>query len=209
MKKGKGKVIKVFNGGSWIYNSRSSNFEEADVVVMPGGGDWNPSLYKHKASGTSHWSDDTDRKQMDLINKSINAGKLVFGICRGLQGITIRAGGFLIQDVSHPSRHDVVTIEGSNYMMNSCHHQMCYPYDLPRNKYEVIAWTEGLSNRYQAAVKLEFPEFALTEDGIFKEPEMIYFPEIHCLGVQGHPEWQPGKPALDFINRVIREKLNF
>lgn len=85
---------------------------------------------------------------------------------------------------------------------------MCYPYDLPKNNYEVIAWTPELSDRYQADVELQFPEFAIDINGKFKEPEMIWYPEIRGLGVQGHPEWGPGKPALDFINKVLLEKLN-
>lgn len=94
--------------------------------------------------------------------------------------------------------------------MNSCHHQLCYPYDLSKDEYEVLAWTEGLSKRYLADVPEEklFPkEVALDEEGIIKEPEMIWYPKTRCLGVQGHPEWGPGKPALDYINKVIREKL--
>lgn len=80
----KNKIIKVYGGGSWIYDSKPSNFKNADVVVMPGGGDWNPALYGHKPNGTRYWSDETDKRQMDIINKAINAGKLIFGICRGL-----------------------------------------------------------------------------------------------------------------------------
>lgn len=78
------KKINVFGDGSWIYNSKSTDFKKSDVVVMPGGGDWNPALYGHKPNGTSYFSDSTDKRQMDLINRSIDAGKLVFGICRGL-----------------------------------------------------------------------------------------------------------------------------
>ena len=205
-------IIKTFNGGSWIYNSKEVNtIEEADIVILPGGGDLNPALYGHEPNGTRGWSDSTDEKQMALVNKAINKNILVFGICRGLQLLTARNGGFLIQDVDHPSRHPVVTSEGEVYGMNSCHHQMCYPYNLPREKYEVLAWTEQLSKEYRVdekAVTLDFPTEALDADGLFKEPEMIWYPETRWLGVQGHPEWSPGKPALDYINKIIREKLN-
>lgn len=74
--------------------------------------------------------------------------------------------------------------------MNSCHHQMCYPYNLPKDDYEVIAWTEEISNHYQVdkdAVDLDFPEHSLDDNGLFKEPEMIWYPKTRCLGVQGHP----------------------
>jgi len=204
------KRIKVYGGGNWIKNSVTSSFEDADVVILPGGGDWNPTLYGHEPNGTRSWDETTDKRQMKLIDDSIKAGKLVFGICRGLQGVTIRNGGFLIQDVSHPSRHPVITKEGIIYGMNSCHHQMCYPYHLPKEDYEVLAWTEELSNKYvvDPKIELQFPTIALDPDGRFKEPEMIWYPKTKCLGVQGHPEWGPGKDALDYINKVIREKLN-
>lgn len=103
-----------------------------------------------------------------------------------------------------------MTKEGNTYGMNSCHHQMCYPYDLPTTDYEVLAWTEGLSDHYTADVpkKTKFPKVALDDKGVFKEPEMIWYPKTNCLGVQGHPEWQPGKPAMDFINKIILEKLD-
>ena len=90
----------------------------------------------------------------------------------------------------HPSDHHVKTIYGNYYSMNSCHHQLCYPYNLPKDKYEMISWTEGISDHYQVdkdSVELEFPQIALDENGEFKEPEMIWYPETRCLGVQGHP----------------------
>lgn len=184
----KDKIIKTFNGGSWIYNSKMvKTLEEADVVVLPGGGDWNPALYGHKPAGTRYFSEVTDKNQMNLINEAIDAGKLVFGICRGLQGVTIRNGGFLIQDISHPGSHLVFTKDNDIYAMNSCHHQLCYPYELPKDSYEVISWTPQLSPHYKADKEIVFPEFALDEEGLFKEPEMIWYPKTRCLGVQGHP----------------------
>ena len=71
--------------------------------------------------------------------------------------------------------------------MNSCHHQMCYPYDLPKDEYEVLSWTEEISNKYVADAKVNFDETTLDENGAFKEPEMIWYPKTRCLGVQGHP----------------------
>lgn len=208
--KTKTRKIKTFNGGEWIYNSeKARTFEEADVVILPGGGDWNPALYGHKAIPATYFNDDVDSRQMGLIDRAVDAGKLLFGICRGLQGVTIKAGGYLIQDISHPSYHEVRTKDGDSYGMNSCHHQLCYPYELPRNEYDVLSWTEELSNHHiiQGNKQLEYPEIALDDKGYFKEPEVIWYPKIRALGTQGHPEWGPGKKALDFINNLIREKL--
>ena len=95
--------------------------------------------------------------------------------------------------------------------MNSCHHQMCYPYQLNKDNYEVLAWTRQLSPYYRADEKAninEFPKESLDDDGKFKEPEVVWYPKINALGCQGHPEWGPGEEALNFLNELIIEKLN-
>lgn len=205
-------MIKTYGGsGRWIKNSIAvSTLEEADIVIMPGGGDWNPSLYGHESFGTRFFNDDSDSRQMYTINKAIEKGKLLFGICRGIQGLTIKAGGYLIQDINHPGEHKVYTNDGRLYKMNSCHHQMCYPYELEKDDYKVYSWTKQLSPYYRVYTKdtFKFPKHALDKDGKFKEPEVIWYPKINALGCQGHPEWNPGKPALDYLNNLIIEKLN-
>lgn len=183
--------IKVFgSGGHWVRNSITvQNFDEADMIIMPGGGDWNPALYGHKPFGTRFFNEDQDSRQMYMINRAIDSGKLLFGVCRGIQGLTIKAGGYLIQDVNHPSEHKVYTSDGRIYKMNSCHHQMCYPYDLPKDSYKVYSWTKQLSPYYRvdSPEKFDFPKHALDKDGKFKEPEVIWYPRINALGCQGHP----------------------
>jgi len=203
------KKIKVYGTGRWIENSVNSPFEEADVIIMPGGGDWNPALYGHRPVATKYWNEIQDDTQMNLINRAIKAKKLIVGICRGGQGLTIKAGGYLIQDVHHPSEHPVKTIDGMEYSMNSCHHQMFYPYELPKEHYEVLAWTEQLSpyHKVDTNTEFQFPEFSLDENGKFKEPEVVWYPEINGLAIQGHPEWSPGKQALNYLNTLIKEKL--
>ncbi len=82
-------------------------------------------------------------------------------------------------------------------------------YDLSKDKYEVLSWTEGLSSKYitEGDKPLVIPQIGLDENGIFKEPEVIWYPEINALGTQGHPEWGPGRDALNFLNDLIRERL--
>lgn len=204
------KKINVY-GSNWIYNSRQTSFKDADIIIMPGGGDISTNLYNHKPIKGASYSPETDRKQWDIINEGIEQGKLIFGTCRGLQMLTARAGGWLIQDVSHPSKHIVKTKDGEFYSMNSCHHQMCYPYDLPENEYDVLSWTRQLSSKHiiQGDIDFkEFPKHSLDEDGVFKEPEVIWYPKINALGAQGHFEWGAEKNAMDFINNLIIEKLN-
>lgn len=201
------KKIKVFNGGSWIRNSQSSSFEDAQIVVMPGGSDWNPKLYGQKPSSlTNYWSDTSDARQMDLIKDSMRAGKVVFGICRGLQGITIANGGTLVQHIHHPGSHPVVFKDGTVLRGNSCHHQLCNPYNLAPEDYNVIAWTEGLSHTY---IGEDDKEVILEKrNDVVIEPELIYYPKTRSLGLQGHPEWlSEGDPMLNKVNDLIEELL--
>jgi hypothetical protein len=204
------KKIKVYGEGNWIDNSIPSSFKEADIVVMPGGADICTALYGHKPIKGADYNKSSDDSQMDLINKSIESGKLLFGTCRGAQLLTARAGGWLIQDINHPSNHIVTTIDGNKFSINSCHHQMCYLYDLPKEDYELFAWAEQLSNRHtiQGDIELKFSDETLDKNGKFKEPEIFYYPKINALCAQNHFEWKGNSnQARDFINNLITEKL--
>lgn len=205
--------IRVYNGGNWIKNSVTSSFNDADIVVMPGGSDINPALYNHKGIKGHYFHKHIDDDQMELINRSIDAGKFVFGTCRGAQLLTARAGGWLIQDSGHSGSHAVKTVNGQSFIINSCHHQMCFPYDLPEDEYEMLAWTEQISSYHtiQGDVELDFttvPKVALDENGLFKEPEIFYYPKIKAICAQNHFEWGTNsKESIEFINKIIQEKL--
>lgn len=198
-------MIKVFGGGGWVKDSVSSSFEDADLVIMPGGGDWNPALYGQKPNTHTSWfSDDRDAQQMSIIKDAIKRNKIVFGICRGLQGVTIANGGTLVQHVSHPGSHPAHFKNGEVLMTNSIHHQLCNPYNLSAEDYEVLAWTEGLSPVHigEHDQTVVFPEHAY-EQGILKEPEVIWYPKTRCIGAQSHPEMMHGRPFQDKMNQYI------
>jgi hypothetical protein len=62
---------------------------------------------------------------------------------------------------------------------------MVYPYDI---EHEVLATVvNNLSNRYAGINKEE--EATIKEK---LEPEVVYFPKIKGIGIQGHPEWHYG-----------------
>lgn len=201
--------IKVFNGGHWVRNSVESSFEDADLVIMPGGADWNPNLYGQKPNSHTNWfSPTSDERQWSLMEDAVKYGKIVFGICRGLQGLTILNGGTLIQHIEHPGGHVAKFKDGSELRTNSIHHQMCFPYNLPEDAYKVLAWTEELSPVHlgEGDVQIKFPEHALDENGRFKEPEVIYYPKTRSLGAQSHPEMmREGTPFQTKMNDYIWE----
>lgn len=197
------KNVFSLSGGSlkWIQGGIKSSFEDADVVVLEGGGDWNPDLYKHTPNRhTTFWYEERDNREMKLMADATKAGKIIFGICRGIQGLTIYNGGSLIQHISHPSSHKVINERGETYDFNSCHHQMCNPFDLPKEDYRILAWAENLSpfHLVQENKDLQIPV----------EPEVLYFPKTRHLGAQGHPEWlADDSEAVIRMNNYINELL--
>lgn len=120
-----------------------------DGLVLQGGNDVAPESYG-QAALSPEWSGDRvrDRYEMALIRAFVDAGKPVFGICRGLQLINVAYGGTLWQDIpslrpesqSHRESgryerhfHDVSFVAGTvlaglypdqpHATVNSIHHQ--------------------------------------------------------------------------------------
>lgn len=181
------------NLGKWIDEAINSSFEDADIVLIPGGSDVDPALYGHKKLPTTYVNEQADAREMGLINDAIKAGKFIIGICKGAQMLTAKAGGWLVQDVSgHGQMHSIETFDGQTFKVNSSHHQMCYPYDLPDADYRLLGWAEEVSRRYIGQENKEIANWDpryFTENDETKEPEVIFYPKIRGLGVQSHPEW--------------------
>jgi len=76
--------------------------------------------------------------------------------------------------------HPIVTKEGDILQVNSMHHQAIYPFDLPKEDYQLIAWAENLSEHHE--------DGDMQEMNPPVEPELCYFPKIKFLGSQYHME---------------------
>lgn len=164
-----------------------SEFTDIDGLLLTGGGDihpdnfdqaWHPSLkYVNEAR---------DELELPLCREKIEADLPVFGICRGLQVMSVAMGGSLYQDVpsqiidplTHPakgpeqdSQHEIEIEHGSRLIkivgksadkVNSAHHQA------------VDERGEG------------FVVTARSEDGVIEAMEDPS--KRFVLGVQYHPE---------------------
>ncbi|WP_395701134.1 gamma-glutamyl-gamma-aminobutyrate hydrolase family protein [Aquabacterium sp.] len=71
-----------------------------DGLVLQGGNDVAPESYDESPLHPD-WAGDRirDRYEMELIDAFVQAGKPVFGICRGLQLLNVMFGGTLLQDI--------------------------------------------------------------------------------------------------------------
>lgn len=122
------------------------------------------------------------------------------------QFLTTMSGGSLIQHVNgHGGDHLISTKEGIMLKMTSTHHQMMYPYDLNKDKFDLIAWsTYFKSDTYLNGrnEEIEIP----TE---FLEPEIVHYKNTNALAIQGHPEFSScNREASDYCLDLIRNYLN-
>lgn len=217
-----GGQLRVYSGksyflGSWIENSSQvDRIDQCDIVVMPGGSDWTPWWYGQTPGIHTRSYIETDIPQMETMLAALKHDKLIVGICRGLQGIHIVAGGKLIQHVNNhnSSHHRIIdTLSGEEVMVNSMHHQMVDLTTLPPDDYALLAYVSPkLSSTYLNDYNGECYDRKnacyYRNNMDFMEPEAVYYNKIHAIGFQYHPESLAEGPALKYTNSLIREVID-
>lgn len=175
-----------FYGGSeyinWMQGQRTFNMKDADLVVFTGGEDVDPSVYHKKPHPTTSSNIWRDKNEIASFKEAKRLGKPMIGICRGAQLLCVMNGGILVQDQHNPAFvHPMKMYDGKEILVSSTHHQAAYPYLMPKKKYRVLGWTNGLSPYHYGQ---SYDEELAPE----KECEVVYYPKFRCLGIQGHPE---------------------
>lgn len=178
------------------------DLKTGDILIVHGGGDIHPSLYgkgRSSMSGADYTGPDRrDRLEWALMNRAVELGIPIIGICRGAQMLCALAGGYLIQHVNgHSGNHRVQTNTGSIIQVNSIHHQMMQPQN---TVHQLMAWAKTkLSDVY-------YDEDNLVQVDI--EPEYVYFNEIKGYAPQWHPEMLSEKhEANRYLLQHIKETL--
>jgi anthranilate/para-aminobenzoate synthase component II len=174
----------LFDGGT--QDVKAYGFGNIDCFLLSGGTDWHPGYYNelhHKTNGADDEPSQRDMFEWKAMLYCRQHDIPMIGICRGAQGLCINAGGSLVQHVQgHGIDHFVTTLNGETLMTTSTHHQMMVPWDVP---HKLLAYCdEPRSARYENGMGMD-----RTELKDKKEPEIVYFPEIKGLAIQGHPEY--------------------
>lgn len=176
------------------------NYQEAAVALFTGGEDVDPSVYGEQ-NVQSYSSVPRDQYEIGWFKLLKEAKIPMLGICRGAQLLTALTGGKLFQHVdNHGLRagHDIYTETGEKYHMTSVHHQMMRP----AGNYKLIAWTPKRSLRYVAGDGVQ------GSHELGKDPEIVFYPEIRALCIQGHPEYLPDNHRTNYYVRgLIKEYL--
>lgn len=191
---------------SFVTNGElTTNMEMADIVLFTGGEDVSPSYYDEKKNIYTSANIHRDKFEAEEFYKAVSLDKLLVGICRGAQFLTVLSGGKLVQHVdNHALCHThKITFYDTHaiFPITSTHHQMMYPYSMEEEDYDVLAVSSvNLSSMY------------LGEPGqvynMKEEPEIVYYPKTRSLGIQGHPEQMNRKDHVVLkINSIIENLL--
>ncbi len=145
-----------------------------DGLILCGGSDVNPKYYNEEINGSVNIDNERDEIEFALLKAYIDAGKPVFGICRGFQLINIYFGGTLYQDIKEADLHKRINkidsvhsitanensivgrLYGQNVSINSAHHQALK--DLGKGLRATAYWQD----KYIEAIEhTELPIFAV------------------------------------------------
>lgn len=177
---------KIFNRGE-VLQSRK-NLDNLDAIILWGGHDISPSLYKEKHYlGETNYANTPSQRDIfewGVLKEAFKKGIPIIGVCRGAQIMCAFAGGKLAQDIhGHHYQHSVVTNRGEIFSeVSSSHHQMMYPFEVD---HELLATTQSNLSSYYKGLTDEQTEMVKQKG----EPEVVFFPKINGIAIQCHPEW--------------------
>lgn len=180
---------------------RPDELDTDDCLVVWGGGDISPSLYKREVSPYTHANKKLslrDFQEWELMKQAKKLGIPIIGICRGAQMQCALAGGFLIQDVTgHGRSHPVVTQDGETFTVSSLHHQMLNPFE---TDHVIIAKSaRPISDHY-----IDVKESVTMPC----EPEFVWFPKDKGVAIQWHPEFMDVNClANQYVKKKIQELI--
>lgn len=175
---------------------------KADLMLFLGGEDVDPVIYGQPKHPRTYTNPERDRYEIKYMETAFKQNIPMLGICRGAQFICACASeGMLVQDQPNPGPHLMKTFDGKEFMVSSTHHQAQYPFNMAKEDYKILGWTENMLSRH--------------EDGNGKEMspavecEVVAYPTINALGIQPHPEMLDYySPANEWFRQRLYELLN-
>ena len=167
----------------------------ADLLLLAGGGDICPFFYGEKDTFSTCKDPLRDFAELELIYRFIKQKKPIIGICRGLQVINIYFGGTLFQDIKGHSQQ---------FNKDTLHNVFCNPKGL---LYKYCGNFCQVNSAHHQSIKHLANNFAIdciSEQGII---EGIFHNTLPILAYQFHPERLNNKKVLNCINDFIKKTL--
>ena len=182
-------------------DARKEGFDNVSCFLLWGGTDINASFYNEKPHPLNQMQSsklsERDVWEWEALKECKKRNIPVIGVCRGAQLLCAFNGGKLYQHVNgHKGSHVLVTMDGDEFVSNSCHHQML---DVDNTNHTLLAWTkQPHSTIYEGLSKV--PD---------KEPEIVYFHDNMALAIQGHPEWMNEESDfVDYCLHIVSEMIS-
>ena len=178
--------------------------DQLDGLLLQGGNDVAPQSYDETPL-RPEWGGDRvrDRYEMELIQAFVDAGKPVFGICRGLQVLNVHFGGTLLQDI--PTQRPQARCHVDRGAYDRLHHEVLFE---PGSRLEALYPGQPratVNSIHHQGIKDLAPGFAVEarcpEDGMI---EAIRRREgSYVAAVQWHPEFHPPGHATLFDDSAL------
>ena len=178
---------------------KPGELKKDNILVLWGGEDIGTEIYNQMPNQyvNDYKKSTRDKEEILLVQEAIELDIPILGICRGAQLLCCLTGGWLIQHIENhvTNKHTVICEnEPGKFFTNSCHHQMM----VPNADQKVLAYatsTVGIVENNNMIM-------------IDRVPEVIHFPKIRALGIQGHPEW-PSMPKhfSDYCEQLILDLI--
>ncbi len=192
-------------GVAVIRAERVEDLRRATHLLLPGGPDVMPRYYgeQNRFPGKVQIDPERDLLEFSLLEEALDRDMPVLAICRGIQVVNVFLGGSLYQHLPEefPSflHHRRVRLEDP-----LPEHPVMFAGQIPARYNPKVAFAVVNSSHHQA-IRRVAPVLHVggrAPDGVV---EMVYAPELRfLLGVQWHPEREPGKEISSWIlNRFL------
>jgi putative glutamine amidotransferase len=184
--------------------------EALDGLVLQGGNDVAPQSYGEQPLHPD-WAGDPvrDRYEIELVNAFVDAGKPVFGICRGLQLLNVAFGGTLYQDIPTQRPDAVKHVNRAHYERN-LHQLQIEPGSRLAGLYPRTSMAYVNSIHHQGIKDLAPPfrvQARCPEDGMIEAVRREG--PGYVAGVQWHPEFhRPGDDTIFDDGPLLTEFLH-
>lgn len=197
----------------WLGAEIVRDLHSADIVYFSGDKDVSPEYYDSSITDKSYVYRDIaeDKYEFDLLNQAIKLDKIIVGVKKGMHLLNVKAGGKLVYHMNHPQKHSILLYDKTRITVNSYHHQLCKPFNLPKHEYDVIGHAQSLSGFYNGGNGLNT---IIKTDPSNKcmEIESLYFHDLNSVGFQYDLEELPVSSSASIFARniiilQIRKKL--
>ena len=187
-------------------------FDRVDGILLPGGGDVEPSIYNGRTN-VNMWGidDERDRTEIFMARAAVRESKPIFAICRGIQVMNVALGGTLWEDilklVPDAMDHDLLDHMPRNHLSHTVN--LSSGSTTAQLMGKTISWVNSIHHQAISDVAKDFEVTAIAPDGIIEAIEISEHP--FAVGVQWHPENliddDPGMLALfeGFVQASARQ----